>query len=188
MRNPLLKFGVFCLLVLLAALLAGVYGVLHDQVTFTISSEYFTTFKFKQFGFQDWGPAQPRTATAIIGFLATWWVGCFAGIVLGLVGFIHRTAGDMFRVVLHSILLTLAVAVAFALVGALYSLITFSPTADCLFPFPIVECGRFRLVGEIHTFGYIGGEIGVVGGMAYQLVVKKRNKTVGEKVIRNRTK
>ena len=28
------------------AMLAGVYGILHDQVTYTISEEYFTRFKF----------------------------------------------------------------------------------------------------------------------------------------------
>ena len=61
-------------MIVLATLLAGIYGSLHDQVTYSISSEYFTIFKFDQFGFQDWGNNNPRLTTAIIGFLATWWV------------------------------------------------------------------------------------------------------------------
>jgi hypothetical protein len=34
-------------------LIAGVYGILHDQITFTISPEYFTEFKSAQFPYVD---------------------------------------------------------------------------------------------------------------------------------------
>ncbi len=173
MRILLLKFGVFCLLVLVATLLAGAYGALHDQVTYTISSEYFTAFKFEQFGFEDWGPATPRTATAVIGFLATWWVGLFAGLVLGLLGFIHATPKQMFRVAFRSILLTLAIAIVFAFVGGLVGWLTIDEYGGCL-PYAVAECRRFCIVGEIHSFGYTGGEVGTVVGMAYQVVVRKK--------------
>ena len=38
--------------VLLAAgcLNAGVYGALHNQISFTVSPDYFFAFKFRQFG------------------------------------------------------------------------------------------------------------------------------------------
>lgn len=38
---------------LLGGLAAGLYGVLHDQVTYTISPEYFTKLKFEQFAYAD---------------------------------------------------------------------------------------------------------------------------------------
>jgi hypothetical protein len=59
---------------LAGALIAGLYGVLHDQITYSISEEYFTRLKFDQFRYADFG--QPRRMfVAEIGFLATWWVG-----------------------------------------------------------------------------------------------------------------
>jgi hypothetical protein len=64
-------------LALAGALLAGGYGILHDQLTFTLAPEYFTRLKFAQFHWADCG-LPPRTLVAWIGFLATWWVGFFA--------------------------------------------------------------------------------------------------------------
>src|ERR1043166_9744385 len=58
---------------LLGALLAGPYGVVHDQVTYSISAEYFTRLKFSQFQRADFG-FPPRVFVAEIGFLATWCV------------------------------------------------------------------------------------------------------------------
>lgn len=56
------------------ALVAGCYGILHDQLTFTLSAEYFTQLKFAQFEWAACG-LPPRGFVAEIGFLATWWVG-----------------------------------------------------------------------------------------------------------------
>jgi hypothetical protein len=66
------------LLALAGALIAGAFGILHDQITFTISPEYFTRMKFDQFRTADFGFPQ-RIFVAEIGFLATWWVGLIAG-------------------------------------------------------------------------------------------------------------
>ena len=60
------------------AALAGFYGVVHDQVTYSISQEYFTRLKFLQFHYADFG-LPPRVLVGEIGFLATWWVGFIAG-------------------------------------------------------------------------------------------------------------
>lgn len=57
---------------------AGVYGILHDQVTYTISPEYFTAFKAEQFRYMDFGWPE-RVYAGQIGFMATWWVGLIVG-------------------------------------------------------------------------------------------------------------
>jgi hypothetical protein len=53
------------------SLLAGFYGILHDQVTYSISNEYFTRLKFPQFHYANFGLSH-RVFVAEIGFLATW--------------------------------------------------------------------------------------------------------------------
>src|SRR5512137_2235558 len=62
---------------LIGALVAGGYGVLHDQVTYSIAPEYFTNLKFKQFHFANLGLGD-RVFVSAVGFLATWWVGLIA--------------------------------------------------------------------------------------------------------------
>ena len=60
------------------ALFAAVYGIVHDQITYSISPEYFTRLKFIQFHYADFG-FPPRVFVAEVGVLATWWVGLIAG-------------------------------------------------------------------------------------------------------------
>jgi hypothetical protein len=78
------------ILILISPIIAGVYGIIHDQITYTISPEYYTKFKFIQFGFiheEDHTIlARPRLVVSQIVFLATWWMGLPIGIILGLVG------------------------------------------------------------------------------------------------------
>ena len=59
-------------------MVAGIYGILHDQLTYSISHEYFTKLKFKQFEYADIGLGD-RFFVGTIGFLATWLVGFFIG-------------------------------------------------------------------------------------------------------------
>ena len=81
------KIVTIILLTLAACLLAGTYGILHDQLTYTISPEYYTKFKFYQFELLDEGMPgplpNPRLWVCYIGFMATWWLGIPIGIILG---------------------------------------------------------------------------------------------------------
>ena len=62
----------------LGAIVGGVYGILHDQITYSISQEYFTKLKFDQFRYADFGfPA--RVFVSEVGFLAACWAGSSAG-------------------------------------------------------------------------------------------------------------
>ncbi|WP_284653359.1 hypothetical protein [Flavobacterium terrisoli] len=168
------KLGTFLLIILISALLAAIYGALHDQVTYTISSEYFTVFKFDQFGFTDWGHKNPRATTALIGILATWWVGLFIGIFQGLIGFIHKTPKLMFQYAFKAVLITLGITIIFGFVGYLTE--KFNPTAypDCCSPYTIKDGKSFRIVGSIHNYSYAGGEIGAFIGIAYQIIMKRK--------------
>lgn len=167
------KTGILLLTILIATLLAGIYGALHDQITFTISSEYFTIYKFEQFGFQDWGNNNSRLTTALIGFLATWWVGLNIGIVQGLVGLIHKTPRLMFKYTFNSILITLGIAVLFGIFGGIIEILTGETDPSC-FPYEIQDCKSFFIVGSIHNYGYLGGVIGAVLGLVYQIYQKYR--------------
>lgn len=61
----------------MASVIAGLYGVINDQITFSISSEYYTKFKFIQFNLANENNIDKikflRIFVAIVGFLATWW-------------------------------------------------------------------------------------------------------------------
>jgi len=53
---------------LISSLFAGLYGVIHDQITFTISNEYFMKLKYQQFHYISFNN-NDRIKVSIIGFL-----------------------------------------------------------------------------------------------------------------------
>ncbi|WP_298393302.1 hypothetical protein [Flavobacterium sp.] len=168
------KVGILLITIFISVLLASLYGALHDQITYSISSEYFTIYKFDQFGFQDWGNQNPRLTTALIGVLATWWVGLFIGIFQGLVGLIHNDYKLMLNYVLKAIFITLGITIIFGIIGFLVEYFNPATYNNCCFPYSINDGKNFKIVGSIHNYGYVGGEIGAFVGIVYQIIMKKK--------------
>lgn len=149
---------------IVGAVIAGVYGVLHDQVTYTISPEYFTNLKFSQFAYADFGGPR-RVFVAEIGFLATWWVGFFSGWFL---------ARKLIPLQPRDVAIR-KIAVGFGIIffnGLACGLLAFAygwwlgPTADysawrpLLDELKITNEWAFIRVAHIHTGSYLGGLIG----------------------------
>src|SRR5580700_8579924 len=85
---PAKQFPAMLCIALLGAVVAGMYGALHDQISYSISPEYFTKLKFRQFSYADFGWPH-RVFASEVGFLATWWVGLFAGWFLARAGLVE---------------------------------------------------------------------------------------------------
>jgi len=173
----------FLLLILISCLLAGVYGILHDQLTYSISTEYYTKFKFLQFGFIDAGEEailpHPRIYVSIVGFLATWWMGLFVGGFLALLAFIHSDTKQMFTITLKSFLLTMLIAFLTGLVGLAYGYFVLADRPreefyNWYIPNNLVDVKSFITVGSMHNFSYLGGLIGLVVGMIYSISRKPK--------------
>ena len=168
------KFGILLLIIVISVVIASVYGVIHNQITFSISSEYFTVFKFDQFGFLDWGNNNPRMTTALIGVLATWWVGLYIGIFQGVVGLIHQNYKFMFKYAMNAIVITLGVTILFGIFGYVDQKLDTENYLNCCFPYEIKDGKGFMTVGSIHNYGYTGGEIGALIGVVYQIIMRKK--------------
>ena len=98
------KFGILSSTIFISIILAGLYGIIHDQITYTISPEYFTKFKYQQFGFEPAWFGGHRQTVIIIGFLATWWTGIIIGIGLGSTGLIFNDHKKMSRAIKKAIM------------------------------------------------------------------------------------
>src|SRR2546421_307370 len=103
------KSLIFLVTLILSPLVAGLYGVLHDQLTYTICHEYYTKYKFYQFGLADIGTeailSNPRLSVAIVGFMATWWTGILIGIGNGMVGLMHKDNSVMIAMIFKATLI-----------------------------------------------------------------------------------
>ncbi|MBS4066671.1 MAG: hypothetical protein KGZ74_19065 [Chitinophagaceae bacterium] len=162
------KFGVFTSAVFLFALAAGCYGVLHDQITFSISSEYFTKFKYIQFGINPDDFGGHRIAVGIIGFLATWWVGMILGFAVGLVGLLFRDDKSMKAAMITSTFIIIFTAIVIAIFGYFYGkFYLVSNGVSWWLPENLTDKPGFIIVGSIHNFSYLGGALGLLLSLVY---------------------
>lgn len=168
------KFAVFIATIFVSFLFAGLYGILHDQITYTIAPEYFTKFKYDQFGFEPQCFGGHRQTVAVIGFLATWWTGIFIGLGLGLTALIFRDHKTMRKAVQKAVVVTFCFAVATSIFGFFYGRFVLTKTGvDWWLPDNLVDKNAFIIVGCIHNFSYLGGLLGLVAGFCYLV---RRNK------------
>lgn len=154
----------------LGAMIAGGYGILHDQVTFTLSEEYFTKLKFDQFRYADFGGPR-RVFVAEIGFLATWWVGFVAGWFLA-----RTTVPHLGKTVAQArCRMGFAIVFAFALAGGLAGAgfgwqrmhdPDFSSWSDYAEVNHVQQMDRFVWVAFIHNGSYAGGLAGLTIALA----------------------
>jgi hypothetical protein len=63
------QIGIFLLFLPAAMLVAGLFGIIHDEISYSVSNEYFTKFKFIQFGLLDVN-LPDRFRAGVVGFLA----------------------------------------------------------------------------------------------------------------------
>jgi len=161
---------------LISALLAGLYGALHDQVTFTISSEYFLNLKYQQFQYLNFN-LNDRIRVSIIGFLATWWVGLFFGWFLARWYLPHCSETVANKKIIKSGFTILVMSVLFATTGSGFVFlkgesIDHSSWLAITNAYDIQNISAFIHVAYIHNCSYAGALFGFV----IALLLVKRNR------------
>jgi hypothetical protein len=161
----------------LGAILAGVYGVLHDQITYGISPEYFTRLKFSQFHYANFG-FPPRVLVAEVGFLATWWVGFFAAWFLARITVPAFPPRRAFWRTAQGFLIVFACGLAAFAAGYFYGILSTSGS-ECSgwkevgSSLGISDLPAFVRVAYIHNASYLGGLVGLIVAILYVRRAKK---------------
>jgi hypothetical protein len=154
---------------------AGLYGALHDQASFTVSPDYFFALKFHQFHIPS--HLQNRVGAGIVGWRATWWMGAIIAVPLLAAGLLFPDARSYARHTLAAFAVAAGVALAFG-VGAL-ALASFTIDANHLppyhFPAGVADRVAFARVGMMHNASYLGGVVGILGGLIYLAVSRWRS-------------
>lgn len=177
------------LFVVNSVLIAGLYGVLHNQVTYSISNEYFTHFKFLVFGLPDYYIQPHRLGAAIVGWTSSWWFGLVAGLILGSLWVWENILALRDRY--FAIGIVVITAIVFGALGGIFSYFYYQPQRYYeVFQFTgytkevrdslnsISNPYAFLRAGVIHNSSYIGGTIGLILGALY--LNKARHKSLNK--------
>lgn len=173
------KLATFFIIVLAAIVIASIYGVGHDQATYSISPEYYTKFKFIQFNLADSGAAQhmtqPRSAVVMVGVEASWWMGLCIGLILAAFTLIFPNADRMFASAMQALGIVLLIAIISGVIGGFYGHYVLAKRGvDWWLPDNLVHRNDFITVGSIHNFSYLGGVIGLIVALAFLYFKRQR--------------
>jgi len=149
----------------LGAVIAGVYGVIHDQVTYSISPEYFTKMKFIQFHYANFGFPR-RVFVAEVGVLATWWVGFFGGWFMARIVVPVFEGAARMTYILRGFAIMVAVAFLGSFTGYLLGLRRINdPNMSnwtAYYSMGVSDLKSFVRVAYIHNASYVGGLFGLL--------------------------
>jgi hypothetical protein len=164
LRSCIARTGVLLLWIGIAVAAAAMYGIVNDQITATISPEYYSVYKHQQFapalkqiGLTD---APTRVQALAVGVMATWWFGLFLGIMLGISSVVGRNAPLSTRRYVGAVMWVMSVTLGFS---ALFGVVAYAaeplvrPTPDN-WPFleGITNTGRAFAVCWWHNGAYLG--------------------------------
>lgn len=171
------RLAIFVIFIPLAMIAAGLFGALHDQISYSVSPEYFTKFKFLQFRLLD--PDIPeRVRASIVGFLASWWMGIPLGILCGLAGLIQRTPALMWWALVLSLLLSVVITMVTALAGLGYGWVQtqnfeLADYRGWFIPSEVSAMRAFLCAGYMHNAAYLGGVLSVVAVWIFNIAFRR---------------
>jgi hypothetical protein len=158
-ENRMFSAGIKILLVpllyCLGLVVAGAYGALHNQISYTVAPSYFHGHKFVQFGIPP--EFHDRIGAAIVGWHASWWMGKYVGPPVILIALLVPG----WKLYLSRTLIAMGVMVATTLCVGLAAL-AYSVTVCS-------DADAFEHAGHMHNFSYLGGFLGILTGSAYVL-------------------
>jgi hypothetical protein len=170
-RFPVRQLPAMLAVALVGALAAGLYGIVHDQLTYTLSPEYFTRLKFQQFAWADLGLPR-RVFVGQIGLLASWWVGLIGGWFLGRAGAAELPMVVRRLLVIRGFAIVAVVTLIAGVIGWLYGALAIdnSDLSDWQIArasLGVRDLRSFVVVASIHNATYLGAASGIVLAILY---------------------
>lgn len=95
-----------------ACVLAGAYGVIHDQISYTVAPSYYHDFKFIQFAIDP--TLHNRLGASIVGWNASWWMGILIGLPIYAAGLLVPQNSEFCR---HYVRAAIVVVITTLLIG-----------------------------------------------------------------------
>lgn len=168
------KLALFPILLAATCVVAGLYGAIHNQISYTVAPDYFFAFKFHQFDIPD--ELHNRLGAAVVGWYASWWMGLIIGIPVLLTGLVLPDAKTYLKHALLAFVVVACTALSVGLCALAVGYFTISEQSLPRFWYPpgVINRVAFARAGNMHNFSYLGGGIGILTGAGYLIMTRLR--------------
>jgi hypothetical protein len=167
---------IFLLFIIISPVIAGLMGILVDELCYYISPEFFTKFRFIQFGFKASAGAME---VALIGWNNSWLLGILIGIPIAISGLIHKDSDKMVRYNLKAFFITVMITTAMSAIGFVSG--RYVLTEEVIMwnlPERLHNPQVFVALETMINFSYMGGTAGMLLAILWQIKQKKKDEKV----------
>ncbi|MEQ1783607.1 MAG: hypothetical protein ABMA14_19800 [Hyphomonadaceae bacterium] len=159
-----------------ACVLAGAYGAVHDQISYTVAPSYYHDFKFIQFAIDP--TLHNRLGASIVGWNGSWWMGILIGLPIYIVGLFVRGNGEFCRAYLLSALLVVltALMIGLAALALSFLLIDVNHLPTWMTGRSVESPLAFARAGTMHNWSYLGGFVGLIAGVILMILAARKTR------------
>lgn len=162
--------------IILCCIMAGTYGILIDQLTYTVSPEYYTQYKFPLYNINPYEFGGERMSAVVIGFLATWWTGLFIGAGLGFTSMIFEQRRERRRNLVVAVFIVLFTTIVLGIIGYFIGLVV--DVGEVVEQRMLIQSLNdpidFIVVKSVHQHSYVGAFLGLFLGISYLFAQKAK--------------
>ena len=157
------------LIIIFSTIIASLFGAIHNQISYTVSSEFFKNFLFGIFGTNEWNIKNERLEASIVGIIGSYWVGLILGIIYTIIFLFMKTENN-----LNNVKNAMLINIGFAFFGSLIAKFFIKYENSGVFiDFGTQNPQNYLEAAFMNTGSYFGGIVGIIVGIIYLL---KKNK------------
>ncbi len=154
------------LIIFLSIIIASVFGAIHNQISYSVSPEFFKDFLFGKFGIQYWEINNERVGATLVGILGSYWVGLILGIIYSII-FLFLNTENNFKNILNAILINIAFVFLGSFVGYIIGNFINLENSGVFIEFGTRYPQNYVEAAYMHTGSYYGGIVGLLAGIIY---------------------
>jgi hypothetical protein len=167
------RFSLFLFFILISPVIAGLYGILVDEISYVLDSEFYTKFRFRQLPFPEKGGIWE---VAVMGWNNSWRLGFLVGLPLSIIGLFHRDEVRMRHYVSKSFLITLITTIISGFIGILSArYILTEKVSGWTLPDGLSDPSSFMVIETFNNFNSMGATVGMLLAILWQLRQKRKD-------------
>ncbi|MFV0156787.1 hypothetical protein OBK03_13590 [Empedobacter falsenii] len=172
MKNTAIKGIQVILILFFSIIVASLFGALHNQISYSVSSEFFTDFLFGRFGTNEWNIRNERLEASIVGIIGSYWVGLILGIIYAII-FLFMNTENNIKNIINAIIINIAFTILGSFIAFIIAKFFISYQNSGVFmEFGTKNPQNYLEAAFMNTGSYYGGIIGIIAGIIY---LRKRN-------------